>query len=194
MKKIYIVLSVFVFVILFSGITAVFVTDIYKGRQVTLDLVNFFVNSQEYKLSKKDFEKKQIDILLQSTDPNFYSSDGVSLGKGKSISLYLVEDLYLKNVEKDISSLREYLFAKYVINSTVSKDLQLNLFINLVYFGHNIYGFSNAANFYFDKEFKNLNMDEFMALVATIDNPDIYNIKDYPIQNQNRIKLIEKTI
>lgn len=194
MKKIYIVLTAAIFVILFSSTAAIFVTDVYKGRQVTLDLVNFFVNSQEYKLNKKDFEKEQIDILIKSTDPNFYTHDGISGGKGKSISLYLVEDLYLKNVEKDISNLREHLFAKYVINSTVSKDLQFNLFINLVYFGHDIYGFSNAANFYFNKEFKNLDMNEFMALVATIDNPDIYNIKDYPIQNQNRIKLIEKTI
>lgn len=194
MKKIYIVLSSTVFAIIFSGIVAIFMTDIYRGRQVTLDLVNFFINSQEYKLSKKDFEKEQIDILLKSTDPYFYSHNGISGGNGKSISLYLVEDLYLKTVEKDISNLREHLFAKYVINSTVSKDLQFNLFINLVYFGHDVYGFSNAANFYFNKEFKNLDMNEFMALVVTIDNPDIYNIKDYPIQNQNRIKLIEKTI
>jgi hypothetical protein len=194
MKKKYITISTVIFIIFFLCTTFVIITDIRQGRQVTLDLVNYFINSQEYKLNKNDFENEQIEILLKNIDPNFYSNKGLSKGKNKSIALYLVEDLYLKNVEKDISNFRERLLAKHVINYTVSKDLQLNLFLNLVYFGHEIYGFSNAAHFYFNKDFKNLNENEFMALVATIDNPDIYNIMDYPVQNQNRIKLIEKRI
>ena len=84
----------------------------------------------------------------------------------------------------------------FVYHSKITKKDQLRLFINSVYFGSiggkPIFGFSEAAKIYFNKQFKELNKFEFISLVATLVAPNKYN-PNRP-ENAERVRRIKKLI
>ncbi|MFC1743254.1 transglycosylase domain-containing protein, partial [Candidatus Riflebacteria bacterium] len=60
--------------------------------------------------------------------------------------------------------------------------------------GKNIFGFQHAAKAYFNKDFKNLTEDEFIALVAMIIAPGTFNILHHPEWNKERVARIKKLV
>lgn len=51
-----------------------------------------------------------------------------------------------------------------------------NYLFSKIYYGNEIYGLNNAANFYFNKEYTDLTQEEFIKLMITTINPARYDI------------------
>lgn len=65
------------------------------------------------------------------------------------------------------------------LEALYSKDTILKTYLNRVYLGFNLYGFEDAAHFYFNKPAKELTLNEAATLVAILPAPNAYN----PVQN-----------
>lgn len=85
--------------------------------------------------------------------------------------------------------LREMIVA-LKLEAVYSKDELLKTYLNRVYLGMGGYGFEDAAQFYFDKSAKDLDISEAATLVAMLPAPNFYNpVQDYDtaIQFRNRV-------
>ncbi|MCU7849905.1 MAG: transglycosylase domain-containing protein [Candidatus Thiodiazotropha sp. (ex Lucinoma kastoroae)] len=80
--------------------------------------------------------------------------------------------------------------ARFVLHNHLSKEEQLLVFINHVWFDEGIRGFRNAANHFYQKNVDELTEDEFISLVAMPVNPKGFNIFLNSENNKIRSKLI----
>jgi membrane peptidoglycan carboxypeptidase len=74
-----------------------------------------------------------------------------------------------------------------------SKNDILKTYLNRVYLGINLYGFEDAAQFYFDKSAKDLDLVESATLVAMLPAPNAFNpVQDYDTAIGLRNRIIER--
>src|SRR5690606_26413042 len=103
---------------------------------------------------------------------------------------------FFDDFKRGIDKPKLMLITRFAFNELVPKDIQMLLFINEVYLGHyngkQIKGFEDAAQAYFDKPFKELTGEEYVALVAMIRMPDGHNIKKQPDQHELRVMRVNK--
>lgn len=130
-------------------------------------------------------------------DKRFYSHNGIDYkrtfksflvnlknGKisqgGSTISQQLIKNTHL-NADKTIK--RKYCEIKLTkkLEKDYSKDQILNYYLNNIYFGENCYGIFNASKRYFNKEPKELSIEEGAMLAGIVKAPSKYN----PIVNIN---------
>ena len=88
--------------------------------------------------------------------------------------------------------LREMLVA-LKLEAFYSKDDILKAYLNRVYLGIGLYGFEDAAQFYFEKSAADLDLSEAATLVAILPAPNAYNpVKDYETAVGLRNRVIER--
>ena len=88
--------------------------------------------------------------------------------------------------------LREMLVA-LKLEAFYSKDAILKAYLNRVYLGIGLYGFEDAAQFYFEKSAADLDLSEAATLVAILPAPNAYNpVKDYETAVALRNRIIER--
>lgn len=138
-----------------------------------------------------------IPALLRSSvilaeDPNFYTHDGIDTavirkaildnlhdGKfsrgGSTITMQLVKNILLTR-EKTLARKAEEILLTLVIESdtSITKDHLLELYLNLIEWGPEVYGVKEASAFYFAKSPAQLMLDECLFLACIIPNPRKY--------------------
>ena len=143
---------------------------------------------------------KKIPSILQETiisteDPLFKSHKGVcpefvslaieeniskkKLARGAStITMQLVKNLFLNNMKTFSRKLEEIIISLLLENVFyISKNDILELYLNIIEFGPNIYGIENGSLFYFSKHCSGLNIMEIIILTYIIPRPNsFYNI------------------
>lgn len=149
----------------------------------------YFYPNREY-VERKDISEDLIKILINTEDRNFYKHHGVNVKSilasilqniksrkivrgGSTIDQQLIKNMYLTN-EKSISRKIKEAYLAVKMNKDLTKDEILELYINKVWLGHDVYGFANGANFYFNKNLNELNKAELSLLVATLNAPSKY--------------------
>ena len=75
-------------------------------------------------------------------------------------------------------------FVAFDLENKYSKDEILELYINTIYYGQGYYGIKQAANGYYNKEPKDLTLDEATVLAGVPNAPSVYN----PVSNPNLAK------
>lgn len=122
---------------------------------------------------------------------------------GSTITQQLARTLYLNN-EKTFSRKLQEAILTARIETNYSKDEILEHYLNCIYLGHDLYGVAAAANYYFNKNCKDLTIDE-AALLAGIANapslnaPDInyqaaIQRKNYVLKRMYQTKVINKDV
>ncbi len=181
-----------ILLIIFGLTTFYYSLEVYKARKTTLDMVNVFLSSDAYRLKIIDFTNERVEQLLKVEDPNFYNHKGIDFmtkGNGmNTISQKLVKRIF--KVEKD--KLKEILIARFAVNPIVSKDLQFEVYVNIMSFGKDIYGIEDASQYYYKKNFVHLSKDEYIALIGILINPDKYNLEDFPVRNNDRYEKVKR--
>lgn len=161
--------------------SAYYANEIRLARQQTPTLVAKAQQSYFKAVSIAELNPEQLKLLLAIEDPAFYNHRGVDLstpGAGMTtITQGLVKILYYpKGFKQGIAKIRQTLIAQYALDALVSKDEQLDLFLNLAYFGHEnnheVKGFAQAAHVYYKKELNSLTEPEFIGLVAMLIAPN----------------------
>ncbi|WP_203363159.1 transglycosylase domain-containing protein [Bacillus sp. REN10] len=156
----------------------------------------------------KDIPPFLKEIFLQSEDKHFYEHAGIDasavmravvvnaqsdeIEQGAStITQQLARNVYLSHDRTLARKLSEVLYA-YQLEKRLSKDEILNLYLNAIYFNHNVYGVEAAAQFYFQKPVNKLTKAE-MALIATIpNNPNLYDpVRHFDNAKKRQERLID---
>lgn len=127
--------------------------------------------------------------VLNTEDPFFYEHNGFELEafqlsiltnlkekqfkRGAStISMQLIKNLYLNRNKTMMRKLEEILLVWLMEQShTISKDRLLEIYLNIIEWGKNVYGISEAANYYFGKKPSELTIGESLYLSSIIPRP-----------------------
>lgn len=142
-------------------------------------------------VSLNNVSNEFIKTLIDIEDKRFYSHHGFdylrigksvindiknrSLDEGAStITQQLARTIYLSNSKSFSRKINEAYLARK-IEKKYTKDYILELYINSVYFAHNLYGLKQASNYYFNKEPVQLNYQDSCILVGIINAPNIYS-------------------
>ncbi|MBN2364651.1 MAG: monofunctional biosynthetic peptidoglycan transglycosylase [Calditrichaeota bacterium] len=89
---------------------------------------------------------------------------------GSTITQQLARNLYL-NPRKDISrKIEEWLIARE-LEKEIKKSRILELYLNVVEWGYNVFGIGAASSIYFQRPPSELYLDEMVRLAAVLPNP-----------------------
>jgi monofunctional biosynthetic peptidoglycan transglycosylase len=147
----------------------------------------------------KDVNRDLIYAIVLSEDSNFFSHSGIDYDAlvaalagniknrewrfgASTISQQTVRNLYL-NKEKTLSiKLQEFILTHRFENKLNKKDI-LELYLNIIEFGPDLYGITNASQYYFNKSPKEINAVEGAYLAVLMPSPRKYHYTLY--QNGN---------
>jgi penicillin-binding protein 1A len=129
--------------------------------------------------------------VLAVEDSYFYSHNGInpsSVGRallanvqaggtvegGSTITMQLVKNLFL-TPERAVSRKVAEAVLALRLEQIFSKDEILEMYLNQVYWGHNNYGVETAAQSYFNKSARDLNLSEAAMMAGLIQAPESYS-------------------
>lgn len=147
-------------------------------------------------ISLDDVSPHFINAIISTEDKNFYNHIGfdfLRIGKAMFINLKngkivqgasTISQQYVKNMylEFDKTWSRKFEEALLTMRLEVhySKDEILEGYINTINFGQGNYGIQNASQYYFNKDAKDLSMEEAIMLAGIPKSPSNYNpVSDY---------------
>ena len=109
-----------------------------------------------------------------------------------TITMQLARNIFPERISRDKSLIRKLKEAKVAraIEAKYSKGKILELYLNQIYLGNGAYGIETAAQRYFGKLLKDLNVAEAATLAALPKGPERYNPRLFPdraVQRRNTI-------
>jgi penicillin-binding protein 1A len=153
----------------------------------------------------REIPKVMQDAVLAIEDARFYQHRGVdyigviraglaqfgSVGSqgASTITMQVARNFYLSTEKSLTRKLYEILLA-LKIESQLSKDQILELYMNQIYLGQRAYGFAAASEIYFGKPMKDLTVAEAAMLAGLPKAPSAYN----PIANPRRATVRQQYI
>lgn len=194
-------LAVLGLIILLSALAsaAYYWNEIRIARVQTPALVAQAFEKHGRRISVADLSPERKRILLRIEDPHFESHHGVDLqtpGAGMTtITQGLVKLLYFpEGFKPGIGKIRQTLIAEYALDDLVSKQEQLELYLNITYFGSvngkPVHGLESAAQTYFSKGHEELTEREFIALIGMTISPN--TLKPGTQESATRVARIER--
>ncbi len=147
---------------------------------------NAFIVTEDkrfYQHSGVDWRSVPRAALTDLKNRNF--SEGFS-----TITMQLARNIFPERLSRDKTLIRKLKEAKVAraIEQEYSKDKILELYLNQIYLGNGAYGVETAAQRYFGKSLKQLNVAEAATLAALPKGPERYNPRLFPdraIQRRN---------
>lgn len=149
------------------------------------------------------------DALLAIEDSRFYEHGGVDyrgvtralvadltggFHQGAStITMQVARNFFLTREKTVKRKLTEALLA-YRIESALTKDQILELYMNQIYLGQRTHGFSSAARTYFNKSLPELTLAEAAMLAGIPQNPAKHNPAVNPVRAKARQGLVLKRL
>ena len=155
---------------------------------------NFLI--QEFGEERRDFiaienvPQKMINAILAIEDRRFFEHPGIDFigivraalrnftGQSRegasTITMQVARNFFLSS-EKTIKRKINEILLSLKIENTLTKEEILELYINQIYLGQRSFGFSAAANTYFNKTLENLNLAEIALLAGLPKAPSRYN-------------------
>ena len=188
-RKMKVILKIlkYVFIILFSLILILYVSlNIYvKSKEVKVDK-NELLRLSTISLSEEQIKIASI-VLNGNSNPEFHNY------------IFLINDAFSKrnyvalatafsyigehdndNFRKSTSNERRIieLATKRFIMKKIDYVTCYNYIFSKYYFGNNMYGLSDASNFYFSKQYTELTDKEFISLCLLLHNPTYYDFRN----------------
>lgn len=162
-------------------------------------LISQFGEKKRTPLTLEQVPQQLIDALLATEDDRFYLHFGVDpIGMGRAvlgklmgqdkggastITMQVARNFFLTREITYTRKIRE-IFLSFHIESLLSKDEILMLYINKIELGHRAFGFGAAAQVYYGKEINELNLAQIAVLAGLPKAPSTLN----PIRSPKRAK------
>ena len=218
MKKIIIIIKISI-LLFFTIIISILSLYVYayitpKFNINTTQTINYYDKNNNNIFSKndsnyvklKDINKNVINAIVSIEDKNFYNHNGfdflriikaiiVNIMSGEikqgasTISQQYVKNLYL-TFDKTWKRKIEEALITIELETHYSKNEILEGYLNTIDFGGGNYGIKDASKYYFNKEPKDLTLEEATLLVGIPKSPTYYN----PILNYNNSKKRQKDV
>lgn len=150
-------------------------------------------------LKISDIPKPVRDAFITTEDKRFYTHHGIdwtrvlgaavhnlaSRGYGQgfsTITMQLARNLFPETITREKTLIRKLKEARVArdIEAKYPKDRILELYLNQIYLGNGAYGVETAAQQYFGKSARDLNLAEAATLAALPKGPERYNPRRYP--------------
>ncbi|MGL4389024.1 MAG: penicillin-binding protein 1A [Brevinema sp.] len=173
-----------------------------KGRLIS----EFFLEKRSI-VSFNDLPQNLIRAIIATEDNRFYEHNGANFtamlqgilidplrgrrARGGSGLTQQLAKLLFTDSSRSIKRKTVELWYAFQIEKKYSKEEILELYFNLIYFGHGQYGIQSASDFYFGKQVKDLSLAEASFLAGLPQAPSGYSpINDYKrAQARHRIVL-----
>lgn len=161
----------------------------YTNENKDFEEVEIHSNSSKY-VSIKNISTPLIKTLIMIEDQSFYSHNGLDYKRilkslftnleeaeivegASTITQQLSRMIYLNNNQTMERKIKEAIISKKIEGSYTKNEI-LELYFNIVYFGHKLYGIEAATNYYFAKEPSEIDYAEASVLIAIINSPNKY--------------------
>ncbi len=143
-----------------------------------------------------------VQAVLSAEDADFYKHEGLDYtgmlralwnsfraghvtGSGSTITQQTVK-LLLLTPEKTLERKAKELILARRLESSLSKDEILTLYLNAAYFGHGRYGVEEAAQYYFGKPAKKVTVPEAAVLAGIVQSPERLSPRKHPERARDR--------
>ena len=162
-------------------------------------LISQFGEKKRYPLTFEEVPQQLINALLATEDDRFYLHFGVDpigmsrailgqltgqdKGGASTITMQVARNFFLTREQTYIRKLRE-IFISFHIESLLTKDEILMLYINKIELGHRSFGFAAAAQVYYGKALNELSLAQIAVLAGLPKAPSTLN----PIRSKERAK------
>ena len=152
-----------------------------------------------------------VHALVATEDERFYDHSGIdfialgraivkrgilgqtSAGGGSTITQQLAKQLYSETAHSKLERLLqkpiEWVIA-VKLERNYTKEEIISLYLNYFDFLHNAVGIKTAANTYFNKEPRELNIEESATLIGLCKNPSLFNPVRYPERCRDRRNVV----
>ena len=185
----------------YARINGPFVYDAFSGEQF---IRHIMVGPENPEFTQLNRIARNLPItIMQSEDPSFmvhrgfvpesfresiaqnYKQHRFARG-GSTISMQLVKNVFL-NRNKTVSRKAEEALIVYLVENLglVPKERMMEVYLNVIEWGPNVYGATEAARFYFNKSPAELTLQECIFLAAIIPNPRYFK---YQFDKSGEIK------
>lgn len=156
------------------------------------DVPDYYINAIIAVEDHRYREHRVLDIIsLTRAIVSNIQSNGLNEG-GSTITQQVAKNLYFMTEDDFVSrKIAEFLVANDLENN-YSKDDVLEFYINTIYFGQSCYGIREASKYYYDKEPKDLTLDEATILAGVPNAPSVYNPINSPELSKNRQQKVLK--
>lgn len=168
-------------------------------------LISQFGEKKRLPLTFEQIPQKLVDALLATEDDRFYFHFGVDpigmaravLGKltgndkggASTITMQVARNFFLTREITYTRKIRE-IFLSFHIESLLTKNEILTLYVNKIPLGHRAFGFGAAAQVYYGKELSELNLAQIAVLAGLPKAPSTYN----PISRPDRALIRRTTV
>src|SRR5215468_2620652 len=157
-------------------------------------------------LEYKDIPERMKQAILAIEDTRFYDHLGIDpvrlagavlesvlRGRGargtSTLTQQLARGLFLSRERTSARKLKEALYALQ-IERVYTKEQIMTLYCNQIFLGGGAYGFQAAANYYFSKDLKDLNLEQYALLAALPKGPQQFSPTNNPKAARDRRNLV----
>lgn len=146
-----------------------------KGKNITVDnMPPLLVQAVLATEDRRFYSHPGIDILGISRAMMTNISRGRFVQGGSTITQQLAKNLFLTHQRKLKRKIQEALLAIW-LERQLTKDEILSAYMNRVYLGSGTYGFEAAAQLYFNKSARDVNLREAAVLAGLLKAPSRYS-------------------
>jgi 1A family penicillin-binding protein len=184
-------------------------THIYdlKGRLLTS--LHDEANREVVPLNKISPNLKRAVMAIE--DSHFYQHHGINPGGvmralaanleanqtvegGSTLTMQLVKNLFL-SPKRALSRKAAEAVLSIRLEQIFTKDQIMELYLNQVYWGHNLYGVETAARSYFNKSAADLNLAEAAMMAGIIQAPEEYSpFSNYKLAKQRQATVLDRMV
>lgn len=160
--------------------------EFYRERRIVIDLTDIPDRLKEAFIAAEDarfYKHRGIDFvsIVRAFFKNLEA--GAIVQGGSTITQQVTKSFFLTPERSYRRKLKEVILA-YRIDKRLSKEEILYLYLNQIYLGHGAYGVEAAAENYFGKSTKDLNLSECSMLAGLPQAPSRYS----PLRHPERAK------
>ena len=117
---------------------------------------------------------------------SYITTFGNSSYGGSTITQQLVKNLTGDSTDSITRKVKEW-WKAFLLECYYSKEEILEMYLNIIYVGPNMYGVKTAAKYYFNKDVQDLSLAECAYLAGINNSPNSYNPFDSDENNQELI-------
>ena len=153
------------------------------------------LGNEQKKLTPVDIEnmpENLVDAYVSIEDERFYSHFGIDIKRtggailsyitsfghssygGSTITQQLVKNLTGDTTDSITRKVKEW-WKAFLLECYFSKEEILEMYLNMIYVGPNVYGVQTGAKYYFNKDVEDLTLAECAYLAGINNSPNYYN-------------------
>ncbi|MDO6736723.1 transglycosylase domain-containing protein [Wenyingzhuangia sp. 2_MG-2023] len=178
-----------------------FATEIISSDGITLGK---YYRENRTPVKFQDLPENLVKALVATEDERFFEHSGIDFfalaravsklgqdGGGSTITQQLAKQLFTENygtkniIERVFQKLKEWVIA-VKLERQYTKNEIITMYLNKYDFLYNAIGIRSASRIYYNKEPKDLAIEESAILVGMAKNPSLYNPRRFPVNAQKR--------